>query len=183
MLALGSDVFAGQATAQQAHGAVADLGRTAGGADVAAHAVKGSVRGLFVFTPLSIGDVLHNIESLGAAFSAGIAANAAKDFRIQLTHDIVAGLDFINVKGTFIDGTVFDDKSFEAGAPAELTVSEMVDGFATALQNMHPGDRWEIWIPQQMGYGSAGRSASGSVIIKPYTTLIFELEVTRIVKE
>jgi len=55
---------------------------------------------------------------------------------------------------------------FEAGAPAELTVSEMVDGFATALQNMHPGDRWEIWIPQQMGYGSAGRSASGSVIIK-----------------
>lgn len=86
-------------------------------------------------------------------------------------------------KGTFIDGTVFDDKSFEAGAPAELTVSEMVDGFATALQNMHPGDRWEIWIPQQMGYGSAGRSASGSVIIKPYTTLIFDLEVTRIVKE
>ena len=44
-------------------------------------------------------------------------------------------------KGTFIDGTVFDDKSFEAGAPAELTVSDMVDGFATALQNMHPGDR------------------------------------------
>ena len=31
-------------------------------------------------------------------------------------------------KGTFIDGTVFDDKSFEAGAPAELTVSDMVDG-------------------------------------------------------
>lgn len=40
-------------------------------------------------------------------------------------------------KGTFIDGTVFDDKSFEAGVPAELTVSDMVDGFATALQNMH----------------------------------------------
>lgn len=70
----------------------------------------------------------------------------------------------------------FDDRSFEAGEPAELTVSDMVDGFATALQNMHPGDRWEIWIPQQMGYGSAGRSASGSVIIKPYTTLIFDLE-------
>jgi len=73
-------------------------------------------------------------------------------------------------KGSFINGEVFDDRSFEAG-------------FATALQNMHPGDRWEIWIPQQMGYGSAGRSASGSVIIKPYTTLIFDLEVTRIVKE
>ena len=86
-------------------------------------------------------------------------------------------------KGSFINGEVFDDRSFEAGEPAELTVSDMVDGFATALQNMHPGDRWEIWIPQQMGYGSAGWSASGSVIIKPYTTLIFDLEVTRIVKE
>ncbi len=85
-------------------------------------------------------------------------------------------------KGTFIDGTVFEDKSFEAGAPAELTVSDMGDGFATALQHMHSGDRWEIWIPQQMGYGSTG-STSGSVTIKPYTTLIFDLEVVRIVEE
>ena len=83
---------------------MANLSRTAGSADIAAHAVKGSMGSLFVFTPLSIGDVLHNLEALGTALGAGVAANAAKDFRIQLTHDIVAGLDFINVKGTFIDG-------------------------------------------------------------------------------
>ena len=85
-------------------------------------------------------------------------------------------------KGTMIDGTVFDDHSFEHGEPAQFTPSGVVDGFGTALQHMHPGDRWEIWIPQQMGYGTSG-STSGSVTIRPYTVLIFDLEVTRIVKQ
>lgn len=85
-------------------------------------------------------------------------------------------------KGSFIDGTVFDDHSFEAGAPAIFSVSENIDGFTTALQYMHPGDRWEIWIPQQMGYGPAGKSGA-NVIIKPYTTLIFDLEVVEVVEQ
>ena len=84
-------------------------------------------------------------------------------------------------KGTFIDGTVFDDGLFEHGAPAVFAPSGVVDGFGTALQHMHPGDRWLIWIPQQMGYGSTG-STAGSVTIKPYTTLIFDLEVVRVVE-
>ena len=84
-------------------------------------------------------------------------------------------------KGTFIDGTVFDDGSFEHGSSAVFAPSGVVDGFGTALQHMHPGDRWEIWIPQQMGYGSSG-STAGAVTIKPYTTLIFDLEVVRVVE-
>lgn len=84
-------------------------------------------------------------------------------------------------KGTLIDGTVFDDSSFEAGAPAEFTVSDLTDGFATALQHMHPGDKWTIWVPQQMAYGSTG-STAGSVTIQPYSTLIFDVEVTKILE-
>ena len=91
-------------------------------------------------------------------------------------------------KGTFVDGTVFTDMSFEYGAPATINVNEMIDGFATALQYMHPGDRWEIWIPQALGYGSAGSASrqqsdgTYSTEIKPYTTLIYELEVTRVIE-
>ncbi len=87
-------------------------------------------------------------------------------------------------KASFIDGTVFQDKSYEAGAPyiTEKGVFEFIVGFSTALQNMHPGDCWEIWIPQQLGYGSAG-DKRGDVIIKPYTTLIYEVEVVRIIEE
>lgn len=96
----------------------------------------------------------------------------------------------IYYKGTLIDGTVFDDRSFEVGAPyvgsdgKGAAVSGFVDGFSTALQNMHPGDRWEIWIPQQMAYGASGqKSSSGSVEIKPYTTLVFDLEVVEVMEE
>lgn len=88
-------------------------------------------------------------------------------------------------KGSLIDGTVFDDKSFENSSGSTFEVGNVVDGFSTALQNMHPGDRWIIWIPQQMGYGIAGSSNStpGSVTIKPYSTLIFDLEVIEVVKQ
>lgn len=88
-------------------------------------------------------------------------------------------------KGSFIDGTVFDDSSFEAGEPKSFVVGEMTDGFATALQNMHPGDKWLIWVPWQLGYGEAGRvnSTTGAVIVKPCTTMIFEMEVVEIEEE
>lgn len=93
----------------------------------------------------------------------------------------------IYYKGSFIDGTVFDDRSFEHGEPytTQRGVFEFVDGFSTALQNMHPGDKWLIWIPWQLGYGEAGsvNSTTGAVIVKPCTTLIFEVEVVEIVEE
>lgn len=54
-------------------------------------------------------------------------------------------------------------------------VSGTTDGFATALQNMHVGDVWEIWVPYQLGYG-----ARGSETIQPYTTLVFQIEVESI---
>lgn len=91
-------------------------------------------------------------------------------------------------KGTLINGTVFDDRSYEHGAPYAgqdgkgAEASGFIDGFSTALQNMHPGDKWTIWIPQQMGYGAAG-STGGSVTIEPYSTLIFDIEVVEVVQQ
>ena len=41
-------------------------------------------------------------------------------------------------KGSFINGEVFDDRSFEAGEPAELTVSDMVDGFCYSVTEYAP---------------------------------------------
>lgn len=80
-------------------------------------------------------------------------------------------------------GQVFDSVTRESGStPAEFVVSGVVDGFSTALQHMHVGDRWEIWIPYQLGYGISG-SSQGTVTILPYTTLIYELEVAGIVQQ
>ncbi|MFA7065782.1 MAG: FKBP-type peptidyl-prolyl cis-trans isomerase, partial [Dysgonamonadaceae bacterium] len=54
-------------------------------------------------------------------------------------------------------------------------VSGVVDGFSTALQHMKEGDKWEVWIPWQLGYGERGQSP-----IPGYTTLVFEIELVEV---
>ena len=62
---------------------------------------------------------------------------------------------------------VYDPATF---IPAKFAVSRVVDGFSTALQHMHIGDRWKVYIPYQLGYDTSG---SGSV--PGYSTLVFDL--------
>ncbi len=80
----------------------------------------------------------------------------------------------VRYKGSLIDGTVFDDASDRT---VELSVNGVVSGFAVALQNMQVGEKWTVYIPWQLGYGSSGTS-SGT--IPPYSTLIFEIELMEI---
>lgn len=78
-------------------------------------------------------------------------------------------------------GEVFDSRLRENGDDKvlfEVDDSGLRDGFAIALQHMHEGDIWEVWMPYQLGYG-----VSGYDDIKPYTTLVFQIEVTDIVEQ
>ena len=56
--------------------------------------------------------------------------------------------------------------------PARMYVGGVIDGFSTALQYMHNGDRWEVYIPYQLGYGALGSGA-----IPGYSTLVFTIEL------
>lgn len=81
---------------------------------------------------------------------------------------------------TYRDGYVFGqswygDEYVQASArPAHLSVSGVVDGFTTALQNMHIGDNWVVYIPYQLGYYATAQS-NGS--IPAYSTLIFDIHL------
>lgn len=90
---------------------------------------------------------------------------------------------FIDDNGfTFQNKIIFDTTAIEGSETeksSEFSVSKVVDGFSTALQHMHVGDKWEIWIPWQLGYGAYDYSAGG---ISAYSTLVFELELVEIVK-
>ena len=80
-------------------------------------------------------------------------------------------------------GKVFDSKLEENDdEPLETTVSGLIDGWTTALQHMHEGDEWELWVPYSLGYGVSGNSR-GSVTINPYTTLVFRVKVESIVSQ
>ena len=83
----------------------------------------------------------------------------------------------VNYRGTLIDGTEFDS-SYKRGEPAEFPVDRVIKGWTEALQLMHVGDKWQLFIPSDLAYGD---NAAGQ-LIKPGSTLIFEVELLDIVK-
>lgn len=74
--------------------------------------------------------------------------------------------------GYTFNKTWVEDYNLQTMKPAILSPSKSVDGFTTALMNMHIGDRWKVYIPYQLGYGTSTPSKS---IIPAYSTLIFDI--------
>ena len=84
----------------------------------------------------------------------------------------------VNYKGTLIDGTEFDS-SYKRNEPATFRANQVViKGWTEALTMMPVGSKWELYIPQELAYGSR---ESGQ--IKPFSTLIFEVELVGIEKD
>lgn len=85
---------------------------------------------------------------------------------------------------TYTSGYVFDqswtgDYNLQTMKPTKLAISGVVDGFATALLQMHEGDRWTVYMPYQLAYGT---STSSSSTVPAYSTLIFDLTLVKICK-
>ena len=72
--------------------------------------------------------------------------------------------------GRTIDGKVFD--SSLGGVPLACRLCDLIDGWIIAMQQMHIGDKWEIYIPAEMGYGKFSQPG-----IPGGSTLIFEIEL------
>lgn len=77
-------------------------------------------------------------------------------------------------KGSLVDGRVFDN-SFDRGCPEAFRCRDLIPGFTAALLKMHVGDRWEVYIPHDQGYGTRN---SGP--IPGCSTLIFEIQLLAI---
>ena len=85
--------------------------------------------------------------------------------------------DKINVmyKGTHVDGTTFD----ESKEPVVFSPGQVVPGFREALMMMRPGAKMIAVLPHDIAYGARG---AGDVI-KPYETLVFEIETPSLAEE
>ena len=80
------------------------------------------------------------------------------------------------------DGSeVVFDQSFkgelntETAVPVGFAVGGVIVGWTTALQEMVEGDRWEVYIPQGLGYGQTGSGNS----IPAHSTLIFDMKLEK----
>lgn len=81
----------------------------------------------------------------------------------------------VHYTGQLIDGNVFDS-SVQRGQPAEFPVNGVIQGWVEALQLMPEGSKWRLYIPQELAYGAQGAGAS----IAPYSTLIFDVELLKV---
>jgi FKBP-type peptidyl-prolyl cis-trans isomerase FklB len=77
-----------------------------------------------------------------------------------------------NYRGTLIDGTEFDS-SYGRGEPAEFPVGGVIPGWTEALQKMHVGEKWQLFVPADLAYGSQPPGPP----IEPNSLLIFEVEL------
>ena len=83
----------------------------------------------------------------------------------------------VNYEGRLIDGTVFDASARHGDKPSEFKPNQVIKGWSEALTMMPVGSKWQLFIPYYLAYGN--RSAGE---IKPYSTLIFDVELVGIVK-
>jgi len=102
-----------------------------------------------------------------------VMASGAADAPVPAATDTVR----VHYHGTLIDGTVFDS-SVERGEPAQFPVNGVIRGWVEALQMMHVGDKWKLFIPADLAYGAR----SPSPAIPANSALVFEVELLEIVK-
>ena len=99
---------------------------------------------------------------------------------VQGTGEVPQSSDKVKVhyEGRLLDGTVFDS-SYKREEPTEFTPSQVIKGWSEALTMMPVGSKWQLYIPYELAYGERGAGAD----IKPYSMLIFDVELLDIVKK
>ncbi len=100
----------------------------------------------------------------------GICYKVLKKGRGDDLHPSPRSIITVHYTGRTINGKKFD--SSRGGAPAAFRLSQLIEGWIIALRQMCIGDKWEIYLPAEMGYGRFSQPG-----IPGGSTLIFEIEL------
>jgi len=84
----------------------------------------------------------------------------------------------VHYHGTLIDGTVFDS-SVKRGEPATFPLDQVVKCWTEGVQQIKVGGKSRLVCPSNLAYGERGMPP----VIKPGSTLVFEVELLEIVQK
>ncbi len=79
----------------------------------------------------------------------------------------------VHYTGKTINGKTFD--SSRGGVAPAFRLRDLIPGWNIALQKMHVGDRWEVYIPDEQAYGKMNQPG-----IPGGSTLIFDIELINV---
>lgn len=104
------------------------------------------------------------------ALPRGIYYKVLSEGRNDGKHPSPRSIVTAHYTGWTINGKKFD--SSRGGAPLAIRLCDLIEGWIVAIQQMCVGDRWEVYIPAEMGYGKFSQPG-----IPAGSTLIFEIEL------
>ncbi len=84
----------------------------------------------------------------------------------------------VHYTGRLLDGTVFDS-SVSRGEPATFPLNRVIPGWTEGVQLMKEGGKYMFFIPSELAYGAQGIPNA----IPPHSTLIFEVELIKVIKK
>ena len=98
----------------------------------------------------------------------------------QGTGEYPTALDIVevNYKGTLIDGTEFDS-SEKSGGSVSFPLNGVIQGWTEGIPYINEGGKIMLYIPSDLAYGPGGSPGA----IEPNSTLIFEVELLKIVPQ
>ncbi|MDP5170216.1 MAG: FKBP-type peptidyl-prolyl cis-trans isomerase [Bacteroidia bacterium] len=83
----------------------------------------------------------------------------------------------VRIDGRLLDGTLFASSANNEDNTIEVDIALALPGLQLALTSMKPGDKWRVWIPSQLGYGSESRPP-----ISPNSLLVYDIELLEILR-
>lgn len=107
------------------------------------------------------------------ALGKGVYYKVINEGTSSSKHPALNSIVVAHYTGRTIDGKSFD--SSIGGAPLAIRLRELIPGWIMALQQMRIGDKWEIYLSAEMGYGKFTQPG-----IPGGSTLIFEIELLQI---
>ncbi len=108
----------------------------------------------------------EGVKPLDRGIYYKVVAEGKNDGKHPTRRSIVAA----HYTGWTINGKKFD--SSRGGAPIAFRLSDLIEGWIVATQKMCVGDKWEVYLPAEMGYGKYSQPG-----IPGGSTLIFEIEL------
>lgn len=84
----------------------------------------------------------------------------------------------VHYTGKLLNGQVFDS-SVSRGEPATFPLNRVIPGWTEGVQLMKEGAKYTFFIPSDLAYGAQGVPNA----IPPHSTLMFEVELIKVIKK
>jgi FKBP-type peptidyl-prolyl cis-trans isomerase len=84
----------------------------------------------------------------------------------------------VRYEGRFLNGQVFNTSADgNADGIATFPLQKLIPGWITILQQMRPGDVWQVWLPPEFAYGFKGKDT-----VPPLSVLVFRIELLEVLE-